>query len=312
MNDKYRGRELSLEEFEAVLSNRLFSHIQLVNLNGGEPNLRDDLVGITEMLIQRFPRLQAISLNSNGIPPQKTAENVERMATLCRRNGIRFSVSISLHKIGDGLDQIAGIRNAFERIAESFRLLKALNRHDTFFLSANCVITNLNLHGLPDLVDWGRRENIPVNFVLGEIRDRFGNAEMENDITIQEKDRPYLVAFLRNLAKSKGTHLHHALRYRHLADMVEQRTNRSLACHYYMGGVILGSDGSLYYCKHSPSIGDCQTVGADEIYFDEKNLEYRRQRLKNGLCQACPPNTYNRMEIEKDLPKVVRYLLIGR
>ena len=92
--------------------------------------------------------------------------------------------------------------------------------------------------------------------------------------------------------------------------MIERDGDRRLACHYFLGGVILGSDGLLYYCKKSLPIGDCRERAANDIYFDEKNLAYRLQGLGNSTCRSCPPNTFNQMEIEKDLPKVLRYLLV--
>jgi hypothetical protein len=144
---------------------------------------------------------------------------------------------------------------------------------------------------------------------MGEVRDRFGNREMAGDVLISESDRAYLVEFLRALATSKSAFLHHSLRYHHLADMIEHGRARSLACHYFMGGAILGSDGTLYYCKHSKAIGSCLERPADEIYFSEENLDYRARVLRNTICRTCPPNTYNKMEIEKDLFKVARYLV---
>jgi len=312
LNRKHAETELSLQQFEEILANPLFKDLRIVNINGGEPNLRTDLVEISEMLLRRLPRLSALSLNSNGIPPAKTVENAKRISALCRENDIRFSVSLSLHLAGDGFDYISGVENAFVRVTEAFRNLKNLSRNSGFFLSANCVLTNMNLFGLDELIAWGEREEIPLNFVLGEVRDRFDNAEMADEIRIKEKDKVRLVGFLRKLSRSRGAFLQHALRYRQLADMIEFDTRRRLACHYFMGGVILGSDGLLYYCKFSDAIGDCTESRADEIYFDENNLRYRATRLKKDLCLTCPPNTYNKMEIEKDLPRVARFLCFGR
>jgi hypothetical protein len=73
--------------------------------------------------------------------------------------------------------------------------------------------------------------------------------------------------------------------------------------------VILGSDGLLYYCKNSRSLGSCRERSAYEIYFDENNLSYREESLIKGNCYFCPPNTYNWMEMEKDLFKFIKFLL---
>jgi MoaA/NifB/PqqE/SkfB family radical SAM enzyme len=308
---EHAARELPLDGFRTILADRLFTTLRYVNINGGEPNLRADLVDLTDVLVQRCTDLRALSLNSNGIPPDKTVESVRAIAALCEQRGIRFSVSLSLHMVGRGLDYIAGIANAFTKVSEAFRELKELRRHTRFFLSANCVVTNLNAHGLEELAAWGHEEGIPVNFIIGEVRERFENADMADDVRLDGERRARTASFFRKLAESRREHLQHALRYRVLADMIERGGDRKLACHYFLGGVILGSDGLLYYCKKSLPIGDCTKRAAYDIYFDANNLAYRLQALRNNTCRACPPNTFNQMEIEKDLPRVLSYLLVG-
>jgi len=117
---------------------------------------------------------------------------------------------------------------------------------------------------------------------------------------------------LRNIAKSKTTFLQHALRYAHLADMIELNKKRTLACHYAMGGLILGSDGLLYYCKDSRAIGNCKEKSAYEIYFDEDNLKYREKGLIKSKCYSCPPNTFMKIEVEKDLFKIMKFLFFNQ
>jgi len=297
--------ELSLEEWDRILSDPLFSCLEIVNINGGEPNLRADLIPIVKSLIASHPRLSALSLNSNGIPPEKTIFHAEKIARLCNQKNIRFSVSLSLHRIGEELDQITGIRDSYPKLRRALTGLKRLGRDQKFYLSVNCVICRLNLAHLDDMLAWSQREEIPVNFVLGEVRDRFHNAQMEQDVLIDEQDKPELVAFLRKLARQKRLFGQHALRYRHLADMIEKGRARSLACHYFLGGAVVGSDGMLFYCKNSQPIGNCRIGAPYQAYLDPKNAGYRIHGLQKDRCLSCPPYTMNTMEVAKDLLKVL-------
>jgi len=306
--ERYEANELSPGEFGRVLSNPLFSELEYVNINGGEPNLRTDLVDIAALFVEKFPRLKAVSLNSNGLPAKTCARNVGRMAELYQKHKVRFSVSISLHKVGQDFDAIAGIPDAYGKVKESLDGLRAANRDGGFYLSVNCVMTPMNVRSLPEMLDWSEREKIPVNFTLGEVRDRFYNAGMAADIKVREEEKQALVEFLRRLGRKKRLYLQHALRYDHLADMVERGARRALACHYALGGVILGSDGILYYCKNSKPIGDAKVRSAEEIYFDEENIRYKRDELFRTVCPVCPPNTYNIVEVKKDLLKILGYL----
>lgn len=303
------SEELTGEEFGEVLIDPLFSRIEFVNINGGEPNLRKDLAEIAEKIVTGFPRLTALSLNSNGLPPGRTIQNVENISRLCQEKKIRFSVSLSLHAIGVSHDLISGIEGAYTKVQESLEGIKQLKKEHGFYLSANCVITNLNLHALDEMLAWSRKVDIPINFVLGELRERFHNLEMEKDVRV--RDTRCLVRFLRNLARQKRIFFHHAFRYGHLADMIEKRKKRELACHYALGGLTLGSDGQLCYCPNSAPIGNCREKSAYAIYYDENNLNYRRKILLEGKCRICPVYSFNKMEAEKDLLKLVRFLLFS-
>ncbi|MCZ2845871.1 MAG: hypothetical protein O2U61_05155, partial [Candidatus Bathyarchaeota archaeon] len=116
--------ELSLEKLENIVSDILFSKLEYINLNGGEPNLRDDLPEIVKLLIAKLPKLKTITLNSNGLPVDKAISNAEKISKICQEKNIRFSISISLHKIGKEYDEIAGIKNAYSKVRETLRTLK--------------------------------------------------------------------------------------------------------------------------------------------------------------------------------------------
>jgi len=304
--------ELSLEQFRRILSDPLFSRLEFININGGEPNLRNDLVPLAEMLAATFPRLKAISINTNGLPPEKTVGHVQAMARIFRERGIRFSVSVSLHGPGEIHDLVTGTSGAYARIKEGLDRLREMRAKDGFYLSVNCVITGLNVHSLEPMLEWSAREDIPVNFTLGEVRERFLNREMSQTVQVGSRDRATLVGFLRRLSHDKARFRQHALRYRRLADMIDRGAKRRLACHYDLAGVILGSDGLLYYCKNSKAIGDTKETSAYKIYFDPKNLSYKTTALRKDACLNCPPNTYNFIEVERDMFKLARFWALGK
>jgi hypothetical protein len=151
-----------------------------------------------------------------------------------------------------------------------------------------------------------------MNFVLGEIRERFHNLEMDHDTLIGDENREDLVAFLRKLADRKDIFFQHTLRYDSLADMIEFKHKRYLSCYYSLGGVVIGSDGALSYCPHSKEIGNGRGRSAMEIYFNPSNLRYRRESLQKDKCLTCPSYNFNRMEVEKDLWKVIKHFVLKK
>lgn len=296
--------EMSLIDLEKVLNDPLFSQIEFVNINGGEPNLRKDLVQIVTLLVHKFTHLNTITLNTNGTPTDRALKNIKDIFRICQTRDIRFSVSVSLHDLGKRFDAVSGTKGAFPKVVQTIRGLKKIQEQNNFFLSVNCVISNYNLFHVHKLKKWSEKEGIYLNFTLGEVRERFKNESM-NNILIKNDNKKHLIEFLYDLAKEKSLFQHHAYRYHCLAEMLRSGKDRTLSCHYLMFGAILDADGTLYYCKDSKALGNTQKESAYKIYFKKENLDYRERVLVKGKCKKCPPNTFNRFEFEKDS---VRYL----
>lgn len=302
--------EPPVDETLRILGDPLFRHLETINLNGGEPNLHPDLPGLTARLLDMFPRLKSLSLNSNGMPAGRTLAHAAAVAGLCRARRIPFSISISMHHHSpDEIDRICGVPGAGTEVQEGLLALRAARERHGYFLSTNCVISAANADALPAVRAWNRERGIPVNFVLAEVRERFGNAGTAADFRLDEPGKRAVVAFLRSLAAGERELRHHRLRYHELAEMLEHGRKRRLSCHYRMGGVILDAGGEVFYCKQSRAIGNGRHAPPRSLYYDPENLAYRRRELLGTICPECPPNTFNRLEVEKDLHHLLLFSL---
>lgn len=311
-NPKVHGEEQSLEEIGRLLYDPLFRKLEYININGGEPNLRKDLGQIGEMIVRNILGLKALSINTTGIPLDRTVANAKTIASACLARNVRFSVSLSLHDVGYAYDQIAGVEGTYDKVMHTIKAMQEIKEQFGIYLSVNCVITRLNVNHLDRIFEWSRETQVPINFVLGEIRERFHNLEMERDTLVGEEQREDLAAFLRRLAGRKDIFFQHTLRYHSLANMLELGCKRDLACYYALGGVVIGADGALSYCPHSKEIGNGKERSAQEIYFDPSNLRYRRETLQDDKCFSCPSYNFNQMEVERDLWKVVKHLFLKK
>lgn len=301
--------DLSLMEIEKILEDSLFSKLVYVNLNGGEPTLRLDLAEIVTILIAKLPQLKTITLNSNGLDTNRVPLITEKISSICKKNNIRFSISISLHNTHQENDKISGVKESYVRITETLDTLKEIQKNNRFYLAVNCVITNLNLYNAYEMIKWSENHEIPINFTLGEVRQRFNNLDMKDIILIENSQKIFLVNFFLKLSQDLSLLNQHTLRYREIAEMITLGRPRRLSCHYAMGGLILGSDGLLYYCKKGKGIGSCRDRSAYEVYYNPDNLRYRRKKILDMLCPSCIPNTFIKQEFEKDIFKYLLHII---
>lgn len=307
-----RGGELSPAEITDIFSDPLFARLEYVNINGGEPVLRPDLLEIVERILERLPRLRSLSLNTNGIPSARCVSRVAAILEICRQRRVPLAASISLHAPGPDFDGIVGCPGAWKEVQDTLESLQALKSRQDFSLTVNCVVSALNASRVEDLAAWSRGTGIPANFVLGEVRERFFNQDMAGDVALRPGQVPGVIAFFNRLSREEPFLRHHRLRYRLLAEMLASGRPRRLACHYRIAGAVLGSRGELFYCKAGREIGNCRERSPLQIYFDPQNLRYRREELLAGVCPHCLPYTLNRQELEKDAFRYLIFLASGR
>ena len=66
-----------------------------------------------------------------------------------------------------------------------------------------------------------------------------------------------------------------------------EKTERFLGCSWKDEGITLDARGELYYCAvASDSIGSLRKDKGENIFFDDKNIDYRKNIIKNS-CDGC-------------------------
>ena len=95
------SNEFSLEEFSTFLKDPIFSKIQHVGINGGEPTLIKGLVDFAEQIL-KLPSLKTLNIITHGFNKKQLFPILEGIYAKCKDKGIQFHLSISL----DGYENI--------------------------------------------------------------------------------------------------------------------------------------------------------------------------------------------------------------
>ncbi len=214
-----------------------------------------------------------------------------------------LDVSVSFHGADKILDEIYGVEHAFDKACATLEMLKQRRGRGQLSCSLNCVLLRDNLGQAPELLRWAREQELPLSFVLGEERERFHNQDCRQRF-LGDEDREKLTGFIRGLAAEFSAANPSALKYDEILRMLEEGRERTLSCYYAFAGVLLGLDGTLYYCSHSKGIGNAARTPAHRLFYSRENLGYRRDKLLRAECRHCPPYTLTRMELEKDILKL--------
>jgi len=108
--------ELAPADFE-----RLPAGLRNINVSGGEPFLREDLVEVIGVLRKKYPRA-SIVISTNGLIPDRIERDVRRME--------RVGVRVSIDAVGALDDKVRGLKDAFRLATETLDRLQALGLKD--------------------------------------------------------------------------------------------------------------------------------------------------------------------------------------
>ena len=302
---------MSLEELEAAFSDNLFRKIQNVNITGGEPTLRKDLSQIVQLLIRKMPGLRKITLTTNGFNVNSVAASSAKISEICSGNDIDFLVGVSLDGIGEVHDEIRNVPRAFERTSQTILKVQELQQlhHNRMRLNVNCTITKKNLPDLENLIDWCRRHNVYANFIIAEFSENYySNEDAEEQLRIKDEDRDYLLGFLQKLAAEKSLFNLSAYFYSDMAEVIKNNKARTAPCIFWFDGLIFDIYGDLYYCILWDKIGNCLDKSCSSIYYDPKNVLYRKDMLRTK-CAKCTSSCFLEIVTGKELIKYLKFLL---
>jgi MoaA/NifB/PqqE/SkfB family radical SAM enzyme len=109
------------DELEPAQYRKLPRTLRDINVTGGEPFLRDDLVDIIRVLNERCGRPRIV-ISTNGFERRRIAHAAPELLKIGRNVGI----AVSLDGIGEKHDEIRGIPGGFDKVVETLKQLRTI------------------------------------------------------------------------------------------------------------------------------------------------------------------------------------------
>jgi len=281
-------RELSLSEVGQILRNPLFDSVEKFVLSGGEPTLREDLTQIAGIVLDSLPRLQEMSLLTNGLDPTRVTESIKALLQLPKLGRLpRFAVSISLDGYGDTHEDIRRVPQAFERVNETVRRLKEVQRETPFYLSSTCVVQPLNIHDLLKISEYGQELDLPIIFSPVCNSDAFIDDADSRDKVKLTDDHLNEASILFDQMESRLMPSNLPF-WREYFDIVARHKKRKLPCYLRHLCASLDSDGTLHMCHADSSLvyGSALDTPPDELWYSE-GAKGLRKRAEESFCPRC-------------------------
>ncbi len=238
--------------------------------------------------ILKLPSLKSLNIISHGFSPKPLFKQVEKIYSACQEKGINFHIAISLDGVEDIHNTVRGISYAFTKTTTTIdEIIKNQNKYcDSYDIG--CTVVNQNIDYLIELDTYVKSKNYNIKYRLGIDNKRIGSDKFRDRYSV-------LYSPLRQSAKeffhyqmSQTKDL--AIRFKYYSIFYWLNANtpkRLLGCAWKDEGVTLDARGELYYCAvASDSIGSLRKEKGEDIFFSDKNIEYRKSIITNS-CDGC-------------------------
>ena len=241
-----------------------------INLTGGEPALRDDLLEIVSVLVKKTPRLE---ISTNGYFTEKLVEVGREFPQ------VTFRISIEgLQKLND---EVRGIKNGFDHALKTVLSLLDVGVNDVGF---GMVISDKNVHDLLSLYQLCSRMNI--EFATSTMHNSFYFHKNDNVIEDLDSVEARMKAFITALLGSKRMNLKLKVKdfgraYINLGLLrYMQGQERTLPCGAATDLFFLDPYGKILACNGSDEpwiMGDLTQQGFEAIWHSSEAGDIRRK-----------------------------------
>jgi len=279
--------ELSGQEIISILSSRLFSELVELDLTGGEPHLRDDLIdilrGIALLKKNSLPRLRSIVITSNGFLTRQVISNYKDILLSLKGTNIDLVTVISLDGIGDIHDQIRGTEGAFKLATKTLVGLSELRQeYPNLIPGIKTTILPQNIDVLEKILDFALSNNLfyiisPVLFTEA----RFRNFDTRNALALGPVENKKLLGFYRHNELKTSYFYTKGLNF--LATGKKQWT-----CAALYNYLFIDYDGKVYPCEIIPeALGDVKKQEILDIWNSPQARNWRKRIGKLECCRIC-------------------------
>lgn len=295
-NPKRDAEELRLDEIEKIYRN--LGKIYFLNMTGGEPFLRNDIVSIIHLAKQHMaPNL--IHIPSNGLLTDVIEKRVGEILEELKGSNTFLTIKLSMDGVGDYHDEIRGVKGCFSKVTETYsRLSKYREKYPNFHLGLNTIISNFNVDQIDQIYDYARSLN-PDSYVseIAEQRSELFNAT--DNITPNAETYEKLILNFKEKTKqglkdrksiSKYTEASRIVYYDYVVRILKEK-RQVLPCYAGLSNAQINPFGDVWPCcilAYTQSIGNLRDYGYDfkKLWVSEKAKSVRAY-VKNSGCY-CP------------------------
>lgn len=270
MCESWRNPSKITDEFDPKILEKIPPRMKRLNITGGEPLLRKDIINIIEILDKKTDRLE---VSTNGYFTSKILAIAKRFP--------KITIRVSIEGLPKLNDKLRGIENGFDHALRTVMDLKELGLRDIGFAM---VISHNNIADL--LKVYQLSAAMGVEFSQSAMHNSFYFFKHDNQIDNIELVEKNMIEFIRALLGSKRSNFPLKVKdwFRAYINAgllrYMKRETRAIPCYAGTESFFIDPRGLILACNGSDKpwvMGDIKINSFDEIWHSSRADQVRRQ-----------------------------------
>ncbi|MBL0225290.1 MAG: radical SAM protein [Geobacteraceae bacterium] len=279
--------ELSVNEWLDVLGSPALSELKELDVTGGEPFLRDDLVqlllGIGRLKADRLPHLRSIAITTNGFLTQKILDEVNAVITPLEQAGISLVFACGMDAVGEVHDRIRNFTGGWNRLKTTIEGLKKIReQHPSLVIGIKTTVTRHNINELEKICQYAEEQGlftIVSPYIL--TANRYANLEQEDLLALSSTDREKLRVFYASPQFRWSYYREELLRFLETGRMGKP-------CSAGFNYFFIRSTGEVYSCPIiAAPLGNVTRTPLEELIRSTAAARFRRSVSNFTECATC-------------------------
>ena len=282
-----RKSDLTLPQIEQAFSSNLWKNIENASLSGGEPTTRNDMVDICRLMIDKFPKLRKLTLNTTGITHHRAIPMLTKVVQMCHERNVIFSTRVSIDGVNDMHGQVRNVKRAFEKAGKTIKAMQELQQKYSFNFGISSTIFSMNLDDADNILAWAKSEKLDIVFNMVRFTEAMlGNNDKAGELRPMGLEEQRMRKFFMDRVRQDPLLDGQNYIYMHYADMIANGYHRTAPCPFQTQGIMLNPNGDLFFCENSDIVGNAKDEDPEKIYF-RADAQAHRRIIRDEKCPGC-------------------------
>jgi MoaA/NifB/PqqE/SkfB family radical SAM enzyme len=304
-----RKSDMTLDQIDRVFQNPLWKNIETCMLSGGEPTTRNDMVEVSQVFLDRLPKLRKYGINTTGLTPHRAIPMITKVVEACHEKGVIFSARVSIDGVGEMHNEVRQVKNGFNKANETITAMRELQKRVPFNFGVSATIFNKNIDDCDNILAWAKSEGLDIVFNMVRFSDpMLGNADLANTVKPIGRDEERLRKFFLERVRMDSLMDGQSYIHMHYADMIGNGYHREAPCPFQTQGIMLNPDGGLFFCENSEVVGNVLTEDPEELYF-RITSQTHRDWVRDTQCPTCLSPCQMNVAAVKNVVPYVKFLV---